>query len=134
MVLPFLANPPFIPVPPDDETILHRYGLFSSGGPVLKVVFQLASALLPVVSEFMNPPISSEAGEDESLLKRIRAWWSHDSRGRGVLFTNEFPVDAETYGTRCADSPDERAIWLRHLSKLKVKRVSPGLVFIFTNE
>jgi hypothetical protein len=140
-----LANPPFIPIPPDDETILQRYGLFSSGGPdgedVLKVVFQLASALLPptggllgVVSEFMNPPISNEEGEDESLLKRIRAWWSHDSRGRGVLFTNEFPIDAETYGTRRADSSDERAIWLRHLLKLKVERVSPGLVFIFTNE
>lgn len=140
-----LANPPFIPVPPDDETILQRYGLFSSGGPdgedVLKVVFQLASALLPptggllgVVSEFMNAPISNEAGGDESLLKRIRAWWSHDSKGRGVLFTNEFPIDAETYGTRRADSSDERDIWLRHLSKLKVERVSPGLVFIYTDE
>jgi tRNA1(Val) A37 N6-methylase TrmN6 len=140
-----LANPPFIPVPPDDNTILQRYGLFSSGGPdgedVLKVVVQLASALLPptgglmgVVSEFMNPPISDEAERDQSLLRRIRAWWSHDPRGRGILFTNEFPIDAETYSTRRAETLDERGIWLRHLSKLKVARVSPGLVFISTDE
>lgn len=137
-----LANPPFIPVPPNDDTILQRYGLFSSGGSdgenVLKVVIQLASALLPstggllgVVSEFMNPPIADEG--DERLLQRIQAWWSNGPGGRGVLFTNELPVDATTYGTRRADSAYERDIWLGHLSKLKVTHVSPGLLFMYTD-
>jgi methylase of polypeptide subunit release factors len=78
-----LANPPFIPVPPDDDTILQRYGLFSSGGSdgedVLKAVVHLASELLPstgglvgVVSEFMNPPIVAEG--DKRLLGRIQAF------------------------------------------------------------
>jgi methylase of polypeptide subunit release factors len=140
-----LANPPFIPVPPDDDTILQRYGLFSSGGPdgedVLKVVVQIASALLPpyggllgIVSEFMNPPISDEVEGNESLLRRIQAWWSNGPRGRGMLFTNEFPVDAETYGTRRADSLDERDVWVCHLSNIKMAHVSPGLLFISTDD
>ena len=137
-----LANPPFIPVPPNNNTILQRYGLFSSGGSdgedVLKVVVQLASALLSstggllgVVSEFMNPPRVGEG--DERLLERIQAWWSNGTGGRGVLFTNEFPVDAKTYATRRADSVYERDIWLQHMSKLKVTHVSPGLLLMYTD-
>jgi len=78
----FLANPPFIPVPPsrsDDaasslrknegcgDTSTPRYGLFSSGGAsgedCLRAIVQIAPSLLrsdgglfAVVSEFMNPP------------------------------------------------------------------------------
>lgn len=78
----FLANPPFIPVPPsrsDDaasslrknemscDSSTPRYGLFSSGGAsgedCLRAIVQLApsvlrsdSGLFGVVSEFMNPP------------------------------------------------------------------------------
>ena len=137
-----LANPPFIPVPPDDDTILKRYGLFSSGGPdgedVLKVVIELASALLPanggllgVVSEFMNPPMP---GEDRSLMGRLQEWWSTGPGGRGVLFTNGRPVDAGIYSERRADSRKELDTWLRHLAQLNVTHVSPGLLFINTDQ
>jgi len=137
-----LANPPFIPVPPDNVTILQRYGLFSSGGPdgedVLKAVVHLASelqspsgGLLGVVSEFMNPPTCSG---DQSLMIRLQEWWSNAGpAGRGILLTNEYPVDAETYSQRRADTRDELDIWLRHLSQLDVTHVSPGLLFMTTD-
>lgn len=137
-----LANPPFIPVPPDNDTILQRYGLFSSGGTdgedVLKAIVRLASellnpdgGLLAVVSEFMNPPIPQG---NQSLMKRLQEWWSNGPGGRGVLFTNEFPVDSETYSARRADTPDELEIWSRHLSQLNVDKVSPGLLFMTTDQ
>lgn len=132
-----LANPPFVPVPPDNDTILQRHGMFSSGGPdgedVLKAIVHLASELLTsnggllgIVSEFMNP-FSPE--EDQALLRRIQSWWSNGPGGLGILFTNELPVDAETYSTRRAGSKDEEAVWVRHLSQLQVTHVSPGLLF-----
>mmetsp|Transcript_37278 Transcript_37278/g.80438 ORF Transcript_37278/g.80438 Transcript_37278/m.80438 type:complete len:346 (+) Transcript_37278:118-1155(+) len=79
----FLANPPFIPVPPErsdhaafslrdensncDTPNTPRYGLFSSGGAsgedCLRAIVQMGPSLLRtdgglmvVVSEFMNPP------------------------------------------------------------------------------
>lgn len=140
-----LANPPFIPVPPDDNVIQQRYGLFSSGGPdgedVLKAIVQLASkllspnrGLLAVVSEFMNPP--NNDGED-SLMERLQEWWSVEDvgmGGRGVLLTNEYPVDAVTYSKRRADNENELEIWMRHLSQLNVTHVSPGLLFMTTSK
>lgn len=136
-----LANPPFIPVPPDNDTILQRYGLFSSGGSdgeaVLKAIMKLASqllgrnaGLLGVVSEFMNPP---SLDGDKSLMKRLQMWWSDGPGGRGVLLTNEFPVDAITYSGRRADTRDELDVWFLHLSQLKVSCVSPGLLFMWTD-
>ena len=128
-----VANPPFIPVPPDNDTILQRYGLFSSGGSdgeaVLEAVMKLASQLLSrnagllgVVSEFMNPP-SSEG--DKSLMERLEMWWSDGPGGRGVLLTNEFPIDAYTYSERRADTRDELDVWLLHLSQLEVTAYFP---------
>lgn len=130
-----LANPPFIPVPPDDGIIQQRYGLFSSGGAdgedVLKAVVHLASKLLTadggllgVVSEFMNPT---------SVKQRLLEWWSADVM-TGVLLTNEFAVDAETYSARRADTREENRVWMRHLMKLNVTHVSPGLLFIETDK
>ncbi|KAL7534690.1 hypothetical protein ACHAXR_006497 [Thalassiosira sp. AJA248-18] len=93
----FLANPPFIPVPParsdaaalsirdessSGDTNAPRYGLFSSGGAsgedCLCAIVKMAPSLLKsdgglmaVVSEFMNPPpfptVSPESGKGCSI-------------------------------------------------------------------
>jgi SAM-dependent methyltransferase len=126
-----LANPPFIPVPDDDEGVLKRYGLFSSGGAdgevVLMGILQLASrvlnkderSLIGIVSEFMNP-------NSIELRRRLHEWCP----GTGILLTNEFPVSAETYAARRADSEGEFAVWKQHLERLKITDVSPGLLFL----
>ena len=140
-----LANPPFIPVPPSSTQILQRYGLFSSGGAdgetVLKRVVKLASRLLhdygtaAIVSEFVNAPSSTnnnnntdQDNDQPSLLCRIQSWWT--SQGMGVLFTNEFPVDANVYAARRADSVQEETIWRQHLQDSNVRCVSPGLLYL----
>lgn len=150
-----LANPPFIPVPPSDDKILQRYGLFSSGGSsgeeVLQAIVQLAprilcgsGGVLGVVSEFMNPPRKEqdqETEEKDGLLQRLETWWSQPQHKQdtvmgasGVLFTNEIPVKAELYATRRADSEREMSVWLEHLVSRGINYVSPGLLLIKTLE
>jgi hypothetical protein len=132
-----LANPPFIPTPPQVE---RRYGLFSAGGEdgevVLAAILQLATQVLvrrhqgfvAIVSEFMNP-------HDPTLLQRLQEW----TRGKlgGILFTNEHPVDAETYAQRRAGSDEDSSqqhsdfdVWRQHLAELGISHVSPGLLFL----
>mmetsp|Transcript_37934 Transcript_37934/g.81043 ORF Transcript_37934/g.81043 Transcript_37934/m.81043 type:complete len:344 (-) Transcript_37934:86-1117(-) len=165
----FLANPPFIPVPPErsDRTAFSlrdkngyrgantpRYGLFSSGGAsgedCLRAIIQLAPSLLRtngglmvVVSEFMNPPplpsTSQESPiEEDDLTAKIKDWWgsqSAASRGAtGVLFTNEFAISSDIYAQRRAMTNDEEDInvWYDHLYQSGIRSVSPGLLFIRT--
>jgi methylase of polypeptide subunit release factors len=155
-----LANPPFLPVPPD--ILQARHGLFSAGGPsgeaVLASIVQLASQLLPettghgylaVVSEFFlqkenlndndnaEQQIHVSKSKDEpgttaatALMDRMKTWWGPDSGGRGLLLTNQFPVSAATYAERRADSLEEESVWLQHLQDLDIAAASPGLLYI----
>jgi len=134
-----LANPPFLPVPVHDPAISKRHGLFSSGGAcgevILKRIVELASqcladdeqSVLGVVSEFMNP--------QTTFPFRLEKWWGNslsidNATTRGLLFTNEKPLDARTYASRRADSPQEFETWMQHLSKEEITHVSPGLLFL----
>ena len=159
-----LSNPPFIPTPKaqgDDlaEVISKRYGLFSSGGSsgeeVLQSIVSLSSRLLlkddgilAIVSEFMNPPTTSNPTESETiknteLLHKICEWWKGSildcdenvsvSRGKGLLFTNLMPVSASTYASRRADDGTEYLSWMRNLEAHTIHCVSPGLLYIKTD-
>lgn len=166
----FLANPPFIPVPPsrsDDaaaslrdedrhgDTSTPRYGLFSSGGKsgedCLRAIVQLAPSLLrpdggllAVVSEFMNPPPlpCKTVGREDStdgLTSKIEKWWSPQfaavTDAEGILFTNEYALGADTYAQRRAVNNDEEDmnVWKKHLCQTGIHSVSPGLLFVQTN-
>lgn len=144
------------------NSITKRYGLFSSGGAsgedVLNSIMNMSSrlirkdgGLLAIVSEFMNPP-SVERETDASydidgrnLLERMEYWWNLETtssssdlrekppaRGKGILFTNQFPVSAAIYGTRRADDEAERKVWCDHLRSENIHSVSPGLMFVRT--
>jgi hypothetical protein len=177
-----LANPPFIPVPPDtegtdgepntkeaDESVLfktddkvrreisRRYGLFSSGGSdgenVLVSVIQVASklltmkeGLLAIVSEYMNPPVPSTTSTDLKddpnrsdvldVCQKMQCWWeiaSHCS-AKGVLLTNEFPLSALEYARRRANDVSEWHSWEQHLIACNITTISPGLLFVRTEE
>ena len=147
-----LANPPFIPVPSiasndsrnnkTSESIYKRYGLFSSGGndgeDVLREIIMLAPLLLNsktggflgIVSEFMNPSKSSE------IVYKMKQWWKKrapfHSKGivKGLLFTNEFPVDTATYASRRSNDEFEYKVWYEHLNNLDIETISPGLLFV----
>jgi methylase of polypeptide subunit release factors len=122
------ANPPFIPVPSQDTQVSKRYGLYSAGGSDgtlhLQAILRLAETrlqpmgILAVVSEFMNP--------QKALTEE---WFGLEGR-RGLFLTNEYPVLAETYAARRADSLDEEQVWLQHLTDLGITKVSPGLLFV----
>lgn len=175
-----LANPPFIPVPPSQNinvqndinvsptmqvrnSIMKRYGLFSSGGAsgedVLNSIMEMSSrlirkngGLLAIVSEFMNPPPveretdASHDNDDHNLLERMECWWNLEmmsssdprektlARGKGILFTNQFPVSAATYATRRADNEAEFKVWFDHLQSKDIHSVSPGLMFVRTRD
>ena len=49
---------------------------------------------------------------------------------KGLLFTNEFPIDAATYAFRRADSTLEHSIWMQHLETHSIDFVSPGLLYL----
>ena len=66
-----------------------------------------------------------------SVLDRLNGWWGGENGG--LLLTNEYPVDRETYAYRRADSEDEYRLWLDHLRQQRVHRVSPGLLYLFRN-
>lgn len=144
-----LANPPFLPVPSYDTEIQRRYGLFSDGGGpsgelVLQAIVELSSAItnqsdttttlvdVGVVSEFMDPPFDMDGIEANRLLHRLRTWWvsSSESTTEGILFTNQYPVDAATYAQRRADDGREAQTWLHHLAQQGIEHVSPGLLYI----
>jgi tRNA1(Val) A37 N6-methylase TrmN6 len=128
-----LANPPFIPVPPNND-ILRRYGLFSSGGEdgeaVFRSIVKLARSMLihggvlAIVSEFMNP---------QDAAHRIETWWDTATTASGVLLTNEFPVDDETYSIRRADSDSDCDVWLQHLRRVGISTISPGFMFVYVS-
>jgi len=133
-----LSNPPFLPVPVDDETISSRYGLFSSGGSTGEEVFQSLvrlssflldrndpSATLAVVSEFMNP------NGDFSI--RLSSWWDESDHAQALLFTNEDALDARLYAHRRANSSKEASQWEEHLQQEGITCVSPGLMFLKRN-
>jgi tRNA1(Val) A37 N6-methylase TrmN6 len=125
-----LSNPPFLPVPIQDDNIAKRHGLYSSGGKsgeeVLRRVTEIAAeclapdGTLAVVSEFMNP--------QTTLSSRLSKWWQ--GPGKAVLITNEQAMDASTYSSRRADSMEEFERWLDHLSMEGISHISPGLLFI----
>jgi methylase of polypeptide subunit release factors len=52
------------------------------------------------------------------------------TKARGVLFTNQFPINAATYAMRRADNAQEANIWLHHLQNQKILFASPGLLFV----
>ena len=134
------------------DSIAQRYGLFSSGGGdgevILQRIVELASrhlsqgGVLGIVSEFF------EQSHDPSF-ERFSTWWNHrHSRYRnsstrigkdtdnsnfqeiGILFLNEFPIDAATYAARRADNSEEETIWNRHLESLNVTAASPGMLYL----
>jgi len=154
-----LSNPPFIPVPqsssfstlgPDIVSVIQRrYGLFSSGGAsgdiILGSVIKLSSrflkedgGLLAVVSEFMNPPVARDSEKlddnDDSfeLLTQIKSWWESGIACHGILFTNQYPLDAYEYSRRRASNEAEYMSWYNNLESSKIKSVSPGLLFLLT--
>jgi methylase of polypeptide subunit release factors len=131
-----LSNPPFLPVPVQDDAISKRYGWFSSGDAsgeaVLQRVVELAArcldpstGVLAVVSEFMNPQTDFET--------RLKAWWASNSNnngGQSILFTNEQALGAAAYAARRGDSDIEQEHWIRHLQVENITHVSPGLLFV----
>ena len=131
------ANPPFLPVPPGIDKA--RHSLFSSGGSsgetVLAAIVQLAPQyLLPggyltLVSEFFLSTATDPMGP---LIKRMSLWWGDTYEGKGVLFTNEQPVSAETYAKRRAgeNNLNDCDIWIEHLQSLEISACSPGLLVI----
>ncbi|KAI2504555.1 Pfam methyltransferase 26 [Fragilaria crotonensis] len=148
-----LANPPFIPVPPHDDGIAHRYGMFSSGGPdglvVVRAILQLAArvlrdddvATMAMVSEFCNPSVETAT----ALLPIVRTDDKNNDNNddgndddgatteptlTGLLCTNEIPVSAETYAARRADSEEEFGIWNNHFERIGIRTVSPGLLYL----
>ena len=138
-----LANPPFIPVPPKDDRISLRYGMFSSGGPdglvVVRGILHLAArvlkhgATLAMVSEF---GISSDATTATTTISALLCG-NEDPLDAcksmtmtGLLCTNEFPVSAETYAARRADSSDEFRVWNDHLEQIGIRAMSPGLLYL----
>jgi len=153
-----LSNPPFLPVPSCDlssyelgsiandnefavrRVISKRYGLFSSGGEsgeaILERIIEIASeklavgGVLGVVSEFFTQRHDPE-------FTRFSSWWRKPrdcQSATGILFQNEYPIDAQTYARRRADNDKERHVWLRHLELLNVSAASPGLMYIRKNE
>ena len=128
------ANPPFLPVPP--SILKERHGLFSSGGPsgeaILASTVELAAQVLQeegylaVVSEFFW-----NQDDRADLLDRIRRWWPG---ARGILFTNEFPLDPHTYAQRRADDPEEYKQWMKHLEDMDILTSSPGFLFLKQQE
>lgn len=130
-----VSNPPFLPVPIHNPTILSRYGSFSSGGLTGEEFFEslvkLASevldrsdpsATLAVVSEFMNPQ------GDFDL--RLSSWWGDGGPARALFFTNEQAISAATYAQRRADSAEEKIEWEQHLHQQCINHISPGLLFM----
>jgi methylase of polypeptide subunit release factors len=148
-----VANPPFLPVPPDDKVIRQRHGFFSSGGAsgdiLLQRILELAGQTLgssssssssqhnslqanqtchlAIVSEFMNP--------GERLVEKLQAWWGRKltattTFARGILYTNQEALSASVYASRRADSQQEQDIWNRHLNDEEITEISPGLLFI----
>jgi len=142
------ANPPFLPVPSSVEK--SRHGLFSAGGDsgelVLAATVRLASYVLrpqggtlAIVSEFFL----EDHGSSHALLERIQDWWRRPSDAtrtspyvtptmRGLLLTNEYPIDAETYAQRRSDSVKEVDIWKEHLERQNIAFASPGFFFART--
>jgi methylase of polypeptide subunit release factors len=134
-----LSNPPFLPVPDVNTVIKHRHGWFSGGGPsgedLLQRVIELSSeilseqGILAIVSEFMNPHL---------VGSRIQEWWDRGSSdlkvataaAKGVLFTNQAPIDASMYAERRADTSEEEDIWKQHLEREGITHISPGLLFV----
>ena len=133
-----LANPPFIPTPPQacDLKVLSVYGngstktrnvpiygLFSSGGEdgeaCLRAILQLTHQVLKtdgfaaIVSEFMNP----------------HCWHSNVS---SYLFTNEYAISANTYAKRRAmpDDVHDLELWTNHLTHMNISSISPGILFV----
>jgi methylase of polypeptide subunit release factors len=161
-----LSNPPFVPTPSraednNSDVISKRYGLFSSGGSsgedVLQFVVSISSrvlrkdnGMLAIVSEFMNPPLTSNPSEGDlirknEILQKISNWWEGKftldeqehvptSRGKGLLYTNSIPISASTYAARRADDAIEYPSWIRNLDDQGIHSVSPGLLYIKTCE
>lgn len=130
-----VSNPPFLPVPNNNNAISSRHGLFSSGGSTgeefIQNLMQLAytvldredpSAIVAIVSEFMNP------GMDFDF--RLSSWWNDVSPVQALLFSNEEALDAGVYARRRADSLDEVSIWEHHLQEEGIRTISPGLMFL----
>jgi hypothetical protein len=131
-----VSNPPFLPVPVQDDPISSRYGLFSSGGSsgeeFLESLVRLSSSLLDrndpsatlaVVSEFMNPHVGFDS--------RLSSWWDDDAGpAQALLLTNQDALDATVYAQRRADSSEEASKWEQHLQQEGIETVSPGLMFL----
>jgi methylase of polypeptide subunit release factors len=72
------------------------------------------------------------------LLKRLQSYWQKSTTKSGMetncsnslLLTNEFPVSADIYAWRRADSLEEYKVWRAHLSQQTIASCSPGLLYI----
>lgn len=132
----------------------------SSGEEVLKSIICLSGrllkrynsqhgqGLLAIVSEFMDPPMNAN-DSSSVLIKKVEKWWNgvdinNESilpkisgttypdiiEAKGTLYTNEYPVSSSLYAERRSNNQSEYKLWLDHLDRLKIRSVSPGLLFV----
>ena len=122
-------------------------------------ILQPDNGKLAIVSEFMLNGDSDDDEEEDQLLESFKLWWNNDDDGKeqdddvenanvadsnarafntrddttnsiGVLYTNEYPLPANVYSYRRADTLLEFEIWNNHLMAENITHVSPGLLFI----
>jgi methylase of polypeptide subunit release factors len=149
------ANPPFLPVPPNEKSAPYlRHGLYSSGGPsgerVLAAVLSLAKFLsypnggyTAIVSEFFFRGNDFTVDTIHELVGRLQSYWlgsqyqnctvvpgSRLDSSKAIVFVNEFPISRQEYANRRADSFGEAQSWYNHLKTEDILSCSPGLIFI----
>jgi hypothetical protein len=82
-----------------------------------------------VESALSRAASTSTSTAASALMERMKTWWG-PVPARGLLLTNQFPVSADTYAERRADSPHEQSVWLEHLQDLDIAAASPGFLYI----
>jgi len=130
-----LANPPYVPTPPN---LRSRNGLYVDGGEngerLLKLVIQAVSlhldsdGLAIIVSEFMNP---------ESFENIMSSWWSTAGESpnsfSAKFCTNKKTLTAASYSQKRGGEGDAAA-WLSHLNTLSIEQIVVGLLFLRRTE
>ena len=149
------ANPPFLPVPPNEKSALfRRHGLFSSGGPSGEVVLAAALSMskslsnphggcTAIVSEFFFRGDNYNIDSIHELVERLLLYWNRSqndnnieesrrrlSGSKAILFTNEYPISRQEYSNRRADTINEAQSWQNHMETEHISSCSPGLIFI----
>ena len=133
-----------------NEMIAARHGLFSAGGSsgeaVLAAILALSRRLLKpngyvaIVSEFFFSPTTNDRNSSDILLDRLKAYWSapysascttpSPASCKALLLTNQYPISAQLYAERRADSLNEVTMWVEHLRREHIASCSPGLLYI----